>query len=176
MDRPWDELQDSLQQIPFVPDSAYAYPLPRRFGRDRRSKYSRSCKLKDPTRSVCHCHAAWSIRHSNRYESLLAGLEVSFALHSGTHYRAELGSDRLANGITSVMITNTMTVPEIGRVKNTVQSFPNPIIEFMNVSPASGLRITPRMSGVKGNCSRSNRNPSTPKPIMAFVVLQSAQI
>src|SRR5262249_29714190 len=51
MDRPWDELQESLRQIPFVPDSAYAYPLPRRFGRNRRSKYSRSCKLKDPTRS-----------------------------------------------------------------------------------------------------------------------------
>ena len=52
-------------------------------------------------------------------------------------------------------MVNATIVPEIGRVKNTVQSLEKLIIVFMNASSAIGPRITPSTSGATGNFRRS---------------------
>jgi hypothetical protein len=60
------------------------------------------------------------------------------------------------NGNRRTMIVKATMVPEIGRVKKTVQSLEKLIIVFMNASSAIGPRITPKTSGAMGNFRRSN--------------------
>ena len=57
---------------------------------------------------------------------------------------------RWKNGSSRTRIVNATTLPAIGRVKNTVQSLPKLIIEFMNNSSAIGPRMTPSTSGAIG--------------------------
>src|SRR6478752_9939463 len=64
-------------------------------------------------------------------------------------------SRRCTNGSNRTMVVNATIVPEIGRVKNTVQSLEKLIIVFMNASSAIGPRITPSTNGATGNFSRS---------------------
>ena len=65
------------------------------------------------------------------------------------------------------MVVNATIVPEIGRVKNTVQSLEKLIIVFMNASSAIGPRITPSTSKQNGNFSLSNPYPRTPKTMIS---------
>ena len=52
-------------------------------------------------------------------------------------------------------MVNATMVPEMGRVKKTVQSFEKLIMVFMKASSAIGPRMTPSTSGATGNFSRS---------------------
>src|SRR4051794_10193465 len=75
-------------------------------------------------------------------------------------FSVEAAASRLArhcchSGRSSTRAVHAMTVPAIGRVKNTVQSLLKLIIAFMKDSSASGPRITPSTSGAIGKLRRS---------------------
>src|SRR6516165_12809081 len=101
-------------------------------------------------------------RHSSARPGRLdrSRTEIKTTTHGSPHLKPQAVAKRrrvrcCTNGSKSTMIVSATIVPEIGRVKKTVQSFEKLIMVFIKASSAMGPRITPSTSGAIGNFNRS---------------------